>query len=61
MDAKRRDLALLIYGSLNFDARGRIKLTPSVSVMTETNSNIVIVHFVLKRDFTSALEFIHLR
>lgn len=29
MDAKRRDLALLIYGSLNFDARGRIKLTPS--------------------------------
>ena len=31
MDAKRRDLALLIYGSLNFDARGRIKLTPSVS------------------------------
>eukprot|EP00794_Sanderia_malayensis_P007800 gene7800-8646_t len=29
MDSKRRDLALLIYGSLNFDARGRIKLTAS--------------------------------
>ncbi|XP_057298791.1 uncharacterized protein LOC130629553 isoform X2 [Hydractinia symbiolongicarpus] len=29
MDARRKDLALLIYGSLNFDARGRIKLSPS--------------------------------
>ncbi|XP_047146364.1 uncharacterized protein LOC100203056 isoform X2 [Hydra vulgaris] len=29
MDARRKDLALLIYGTLNFDARGRIKLSPS--------------------------------
>ena len=32
MDARRKDLALLVYGSLNFDARGRIKLSPSVSI-----------------------------
>jgi len=32
MDSRRKDLALLIYGSLNFDARGRIKLSPSVSI-----------------------------
>ena len=31
MDARRKDLALLVHGSLNFDARGRIKLSPSVS------------------------------
>jgi len=33
MDSRRKDLALLIYGSLNFDARGRIKLSPSVSFL----------------------------
>ena len=32
MDARRKDLALLIYGSLNFDKRGQIKLSPSVSL-----------------------------
>ncbi|XP_066918149.1 uncharacterized protein [Clytia hemisphaerica] len=29
MDSRRKDLALLIYGSMNFDARGQIKLSPS--------------------------------
>jgi len=29
MDSRRKDLALLIYGSLNFDSRGKIKLSPS--------------------------------
>ena len=38
MDSRRKDLALLIYGSLNFDTRGRIKLSPSVSLIVFTVS-----------------------
>ena len=48
MDSRRKDLALLIYGSLNFDARGRIKLSPSVSIIVE----ITECHFVARvKDF----------
>ena len=45
MDARRKDLALLIYGSLNFDKRGQIKLSPSVSLF------LFLFHCVFKTIF----------
>ena len=44
MDSRRKDLALLIYGSLNFDTRGRIKLSPSVSLIVFT----VFIYYYIK-------------
>ena len=49
MDARRKDLALLIYGSLNFDKRGQIKLSPSVSLFL----------FLLTLVFTQKRQYIY--